>query len=806
MIQLHVLGAPDLRRDGADVRSVLTQPKRLALLTYLATATPRGFHSRDTLLGLFWPELDQERARNALRQSLHYLRRAVGVEVVSGRGDREVGTDPAALWCDATAFDDAVAAGRHEEALQLYRGDLLPGFFIEEAPDAERWLEEDRARRRRMVVESAWALAAREEAAGELRAAALWARRAAGFEPLDEGSLRRLLTILERAGEPAAALETFADFSRRLAKEYGVGPSAATVEQVQRIRAQQRPVALSKPARRTPVILGEPAATGAATESAASDTTDAPEAPPPREPSAPTTPQPSGAAASSRPPRGRRGFRPALLAGAALLALVAVAGAWLAGRERGGAPQRDARNSPSIAVLPFANLSGDSSRVYFSDGLAEELLNVLAQIPDLRVAARTSSFRFRGNDVPVDSIGKLLRVGHVLEGSVREDGRRVRITAQLIDTRTGYHLWSQTYDRDMRDLFAVQDEISRAIVKALEVRLADRRPGVPLVRKETVDPEAHALVLKGSHMLRTSDKASFAKAAGFFEQAIRRDSTYARAHAGLALALQLQAYHRFVPVDEGYARARAEAARALELDPAQIRAHTVLARIAEIHDWDFAAAEQHYRRAAELNPSSTAYMGARSFLLMRLGRADEAIELERRYTVAEPDHAGGYNNLGAIYGYARRFERSLDAFHSALELDPDNPSARLGIALTYSYLGRHDDAVRAIDEPRRLRPDDQYMLSAAGFVFARAGRTGDAEEALRRLRAQPDASAYLQAAVLAGLGRRDEAFALLGAAVDRREDAVPDLGIDPSFDTLRDDPRMDALVRRAGLPAVPRRD
>ena len=795
MIQLRVLGAADLRRDGDEVRSVLSQPKRLALLAYLATASPRGFHSRDTLLGLFWPELDQERARNALRQALHYLRRALGEQAVVGRGDREVGTDPAVLWCDAAAFDEAVEAGRHEDALTLYRGDLLPGFFIEEAPEAERWLEDERARRRRTAVASAWALAAREEAAGELRAAALWARRAAALEPLDEGSLRRLLALLEGADEPAAALEAYADFARRLEAEYGVAPSAATVEQVERIRAVQRPRPAARaaaPAPSPPPVPG-PAPTPAARLEAAPTPPAA--APDDRVPAAPA-------------PRGRHRRRTPLLAGAALLATMAVGGSWVAHRARSEAappPVAPAAAPPSIAVLPFLNLSGDPGKDYFSDGLSEELLNVLAQLPELRVASRTSSFAFRGNDVPVDSIGKLLRVGHVLEGSVREDGGRVRITAQLIDARTGYHLWSRTYDRDLRDVFAVQDEISRAIVTALHVRLTGAQATGPLVRQETSDPEAHALVLKGSHVLRTSDRESLARAAALFAQAIERDSTYARAYAGLAAALQNQAYRRYVPPDDGYARAAALAERALQLDPAQIRAHTVLARIADIHRWDFAAAEEHYRRAAELNPSTTAYLASRAFLLMRLGRADEAIAVARRYTEADPDHAGGYNNLGAIYGYARRFDRSLDAFHSSLELDPDNPTARLGLALTYSYLGRHDEAGRAIEQARRQRPDDQYLLSAAGYVLARTGRTAEAEAILARLREAPDASAYLQATVLAGLGRRDEAFARLAEAVDRREDTVPDLGIDPSLDPLRDDPRMAALLQRAGLPASPAR-
>ncbi|HEX6913435.1 MAG TPA: hypothetical protein VF142_23725, partial [Longimicrobium sp.] len=154
MIRLHLLGTLDLRRDAVEVRSVLAQPKRLALLAYLASATPRGFHARDTLLALFWPESDQERARNSLRQALHQLRRSLGDDVVVGRGDREVGLDPETFWCDAAAFDEAVREGRHEDALKLYRGDLMPGFFIEDAPEAERWLEEERARRRRAAVDA----------------------------------------------------------------------------------------------------------------------------------------------------------------------------------------------------------------------------------------------------------------------------------------------------------------------------------------------------------------------------------------------------------------------------------------------------------------------------------------------------------------------------------------------------------------------------------------------------------------------------------------------------------------------------
>ncbi|HEX2080528.1 MAG TPA: BTAD domain-containing putative transcriptional regulator, partial [Longimicrobium sp.] len=326
MIQLFLLGTLDLRRDAVEVRSVLSQPKRVALLAYLASAAPRGFHSRDTLLALFWPESDQERARNSLRQALHQLRRSLGDEAVVSRGD-QVGVDPEVFWCDAAAFDQAVEEGRFEEALKLYRGDVLPGFYVEDAPEAERWLDEERARRRRAAVDAAWKLAEREEARGEWRAAALWAERALGFMPEEETALRRLLVLLERAGEPAAALAAFAEFERRLQAEYGLSPSADTVRMVEQLRQPARPAAAAAspaaaaPAPAPPVAPAPaPAATDAPTPTAA-------EAPAPAvvelPASAPVQPQatPANRAASAR----RRWAR---VAAAAAAVLVLLAGGW----------------------------------------------------------------------------------------------------------------------------------------------------------------------------------------------------------------------------------------------------------------------------------------------------------------------------------------------------------------------------------------------------------------------------------------------------------------------------------------------
>jgi serine/threonine-protein kinase len=803
LIRLHLLGTVDLRRDAVEVRSVLSQPKRMALLAYLASATPRGFHSRETLLGLFWPESDPERARNSLRQALHQLRRSLGDDVLVSRADHEVGVDPAAFWCDAAAFGDAVAEGRYEDALKLYRGDLLPGFFIDDAPEAERWLEEERTRLRRAATDAAWRLTDQEEARGEWRAAALWAQRALSFAP-EETAIRRVMVLLERAGEPAAALSAFGDFERRLDAEYGLTPSAETLRIVDALRQPRSHPPAAAP---VPVPPPDPMVAAAPLPEVAPPPATAPAPPPsvlpPDPPRAESQPAASGSAVSAvsadAPARPRRRWLAYAAAAVAALVLIAGGGALLRGRS--AAPAAAPAQAPAIAVLPFANLSGDPENDYFSDGLSEELLNVLAQLPELRVAARTSSFRYRGNDVPVDSIGRALRVGHVLEGSVRQYGERVRITAQLIETATGFHLWSATYDRELRDVFAIQDEISRAIVRELQVKLTGPRAGRSLARQETADPEAHALVLKGQYVQGQVTRESAAQAAAFFEQAVQRDPRYGRAYALLASAVQTQAYRRYVPPDEAYARATSLARRALALDSTLLPAHATLARIAELHEWDFERAEAHYRRATELNPNANLGYTPRAFLLMRLGRTDEAVVAARRSAELAPDRPNTHNNLGAIYGFAGRYADAVQAFHAARALDRDNPSAAIGLALTHTYVGRHTEALAAA-EPLRALGDDQHVLGTLGYVYARAGRHAQARQALRTLESQPDASRYVRASVHAGLGDRDRAFALLDQAVRAREGEVADLGIDPTFAALRGDPRMDALLRRIGVPKV----
>jgi serine/threonine-protein kinase len=476
--------------------------------------------------------------------------------------------------------------------------------------------------------------------------------------------------------------------------------------------------------------------------------------------------------------------------------VAATAGAPLAAA---GPPSAPASEQGSIAVLPFVNMSSDAEQEYFSDGLTEELLNVLAQIPELRVASRTSAFAFKGKNVPVDSIARALHVANVLEGSVRRSGDRVRITAQLVEARNGFNLWSETYDRDLKDIFAVQDEISKAIVHQLQIKLA--AGGAPLAKQETADPEAHTLLLKGIAAGRQNTRESFAEAERLFRQAIQRDPRYARAHARLAATLMNRAYLRQIPLEAGYAQARAEAERALALDPGLSTAHMVLGLIADSHDWDFAAAEEHYRRAVEANPNDAQAYSSRAWLLMRLGKPEEAIREARRAVELDAVSASAYNNLAVMYGYSGQEQRAVEAYMAALALAPDAGGVSANLAPIYSDLGRHAEAIRTAERARSLDPEDHFTLATLGYAYARAGKRPEAERALAALRSKPEVSPYLIAAVYAGLGDKEHAFEMLEQAVKQRDDLVPDLGVHPAFKELRSDPRFARLLRKIGLPS-----
>jgi len=475
-------------------------------------------------------------------------------------------------------------------------------------------------------------------------------------------------------------------------------------------------------------------------------------------------------------------------------------GAATGGGETGpaGAPAGVAAEQNSIAVLPFVNMSGDTKQEYFADGLTEELLNVLAQLPELRVASRTSAFAFKGQEVGIDSIAKALRVAHVLEGSVRQAGQRVKITAQLIDAKSGYHLWSDTYERDYQDIFRIQEDISRAIVDALKLRLAGGRADSALSVPETGDPEAHRLVLEGMAAMRDSNQGSLRRALDCFRQALARDPDYLPAREQLARVTFNMAYRSMVPADQGFLEARREAERVLALDPGSASAHVTLGQIANLYDWDPAKAEAHFRQALERNPNSADAHGALGDILVRLGQPEQGIAEARRAAEIDPLSAPAQNRLGAVCIYTRHYEEGIVALRNALALTPDASTSLGNLALAYAAFGRLPDALQLAERAAAIDSTDTFVLSVLGYVYGQAGRRADAERVLRIMEETPGAAFYDRASINLALGHTDEVFRLLEKALAIREQYLMDLPIDPLYDPLRGDPRMKRLVARIG--------
>lgn len=500
------------------------------------------------------------------------------------------------------------------------------------------------------------------------------------------------------------------------------------------------------------------------------------------------------AEAAPDPPAGR--WRAARYLGPG--AVVALAGfgayAYMGGPER--AASASAGRITSIAVLPFADMSPGKDHEYFSDGLSEELLDALAQIDGLKVPARTSSFAFKGEGVDIRDVGRRLGVQTVLEGSVRKAGERIRITAQLIDAASGYHLWSQTYDRDLTDIFAVQDEISREIVAALRLDLPGGA-GSRLVAEHTQDPRAHDLYLKGRYALGRRTAPSIRDAIGLFEQAISIDPGYAKAWAGLADGYLLLPYFAEIAAQPLRERAQAAARRAIELDPGLAEPHATIGLILS-YERRFSEAEHEFERALALNPNyATAYQWHGIQLGMQR-RSEEALQAARKAYALDPLSRAIAANVGAHLRHAGRLEEAAEHYRSLLQFEEAFADNHSDLAGVYSALGRHEEAVRAARRGAELSGGGARASATLAYVLARAGHAGEAREILARLRS---GSAYLAPFQLATV---HTALGDTAVALDFVERGVAEEGpgilFAPDLADLRSHPRFQALLERADRP------
>jgi serine/threonine-protein kinase len=478
------------------------------------------------------------------------------------------------------------------------------------------------------------------------------------------------------------------------------------------------------------------------------------------------------------------------------------AGVW---RWRATAAARAEVASRSVAVLPFVNLSGNPENEYLSDGVSEELIDALVQLPDLRVPARSSSFFFKGKNLSLRQIGESLQVAAVVQGSLRTAGSRLRITAQLIKVSDGSHLWSETYDRelaDVRDVITVEEEIARAIVGTLKLKLGGDTAAV-LVRRYTSDPDAYELYLRGRYFWNRRTAQDLNQAVDYFSRAIAEDSTYALAYSGVADTYVLMGQFGYLPEDEAYPKARAAATRALALDETLAEAHTSLARVLR-NDGDLAGAEREFRRAIELNPNyALAHSWYAITVLLESGRVEAALREARLGVELEPHSAMRHSNLAGVFLNARRYDQAIAEYEKAVEMQDWEGWHRF-IGSAYLGAGRFDEAIRhltrAIEgEPNARTPGD---LGALGHVYARQGNRSEALRIRDRLLRMPRTANVWEglAIVYAGLGDKDRAF----DALERARAAglplfryAPDKN-DPLFDPLRSDPRFAELLKRLG--------
>jgi serine/threonine-protein kinase len=452
----------------------------------------------------------------------------------------------------------------------------------------------------------------------------------------------------------------------------------------------------------------------------------------------------------------------------------------------------------AIAVLPLTNMSADPENEYFADGMTEEIINALAKLPGVQVASRTSSFAFKGKEVDVRQIGEKLKVSSVLEGSVRKVGNRIRITAQLVNVENGFHLWSETYDRQLEDVFAIQDEISRAIVEALKLRLGGDAEHLVV---PTQSLEAYNLYLKGRFFFNKFTEPGLRKALELFQLALLQDSGFARANAGIS-DVWCNLADDWVAPDEAYPRAKTAAERALQHDPELAEAITSIGKVLCWHEWNFAAAEQQLQRAVTLSPNYAEAHYVLGTALPLVGRLGDAIEAMRKALALDPLYASYSEWLSRFLLYSQDYKGAIAEAQKTLELDEGSLRAPLYTGSAHLALG---DAETALQWYRRAQEMEKAVRSYDAMIvraLAPLGRWDEAEAIMSRLD-EESRQHYVRAEILAmgyaAMGDLDRAFASLERAFQARSGGLIYLHLDPGYAPLRADARFDDLVRRIGL-------
>lgn len=775
MIRLKLLGPPDLTdNDGTTVGSVLARTREFALLVYLA-ARPETGHRRDTLLALLWPELDEKRARKALRQSLYELRRALGADLIHGTGNELIAVDPKRLWCDAVEFALRLERGDDEAALRLYRGPFLEGFHLSGSPTFERWLDVECRRLERAAVAACWRLVD-AATAHDPSAARRWAERAIALSPFDERGFRRYLELLRERGELATALQAYERFAHRLAAELDTRPAPETVALVEPMRRE--------PVRRTSEPIAAPV--------------------PPR--AIPQTPE-----VRRQPARGR--LRTAWTVGSTAAVVGIVLLLMMFVRSKTAVPLApEADPIRSVLVLPLESLAGNGGPDFFADGLTEAMITELGQARSLTVFDPRTSMRLKDTEDPIPAILARVPADAVLEGSALQVDGRVRITVRLIDGRSGRLIWTQAYEDDLRDVLALQKRVARSVTDEIGVELTGEEDAL-LSNATAVTAEAYDAYLRGRYWFAKWTGEGFREATRAFSEAFAIDPQFAAAYAGHAYALShlcSSGAAEAPSVAVCQQRVEASALRALELDDQLAEAHVTLGFIRWWgHNRDLPAAEEALRTAVRLNPGYAEAHSRYGFVLATLGRHEEAVAaFERAYRLdpLSPDRAGF---LALALGAAERYAEAERAARRAIAMEPDFSGNHAWFGYwVLGPQGRYEEAIASLRRAIELSGPNSPVgfESMLGCLLGRAGRTEEAEAILDRLLNDPHADRIPPstiATVYLGLGKEEQALDWMERAYEEGWGHVIYLGISPYWKPLHGHPRFERLARRIGLGDLP---
>jgi TolB-like protein/thioredoxin-like negative regulator of GroEL len=448
----------------------------------------------------------------------------------------------------------------------------------------------------------------------------------------------------------------------------------------------------------------------------------------------------------------------------------------------------------SVAVLPFVDMSERKDQEYFSDGLSEELIDLLAKIPDLRVPARTSSFYFKGRQTTIGEIAKALCVAHVLEGSVRKSGNTLRVTAQLIRVDNGYHVWSQTFDRKLDDVFKVQDEIAASVVQTLKVTLLAQPLAQPVRTRNT---KAYTSYLQGRFFASHNNRDAYARAIPLFEQAVRDDPAYALGWAGLAKVVARSADHGWIPLATGYERARGAAAKSLQLDPSLVEGHAIMAYIKGNYDWDWESEKKEADIALAGDPTNVDALLVRAQLACALGQSDAAIRTYQEVLGHDPLSTDALRYLSWQLLFAGRLAESETASRRLIELDPSHGGALDQLGHVYLARGDPRTALTLIEQ----ESDEYWRAMSLPIVYRALRREADSVQSLRSVEAKyGDEGAYQIAEAHAYRGEVDAAFEWLERAIVERDVGITWIKVDNLVANLRSDPRYKTILRKMNLP------